>query len=72
VSIRCNGNVFTEPLLSNDKGIHTDTDTHWRGILKCAAEMDSGVMMYIPSFIKIGSDIRKLILGGYTDSMGIT
>jgi hypothetical protein len=26
-----------------------------------AVEMDSGAMIYIPSFIKIGSGIRKLI-----------
>jgi hypothetical protein len=32
--------------------------------------MDSGAMIYIPSFIKIGSGIQKLI-GGYTDSMVI-
>jgi hypothetical protein len=28
--------------------------------------MGSGAMIYIPSFIKTGSDIQKLI-GGYTD-----
>jgi hypothetical protein len=31
--------------------------------MKYAAEMGSGVMIYIPSFIKIGSGIRKLIKG---------
>jgi hypothetical protein len=33
--------------------------------LKYAVEMASGGMIYIPSFIKIGSGIQKLI-GGYT------
>jgi hypothetical protein len=29
--------------------------------MKCAVEMGSGAMIYIPSFIKIGSGIHKLI-----------
>jgi hypothetical protein len=29
--------------------------------MKYAVEMGSGAMMYIPSFIKIGSGIQKLI-----------
>jgi hypothetical protein len=33
--------------------------------------MGSGGMIYIPSFIKIGSGIQKLMEGGYTDSMEI-
>jgi hypothetical protein len=33
-------------------------------IYKYATEMGSSVMIYIPSFIKIGSGIQKLI-GGY-------
>jgi hypothetical protein len=33
--------------------------------MKCAVDMGSGSMIHIPSFIKIGSRIRKLI-GGYT------
>jgi hypothetical protein len=32
--------------------------------VKYAVEMGSGAMMYIPSFIKIGSEIRKLMGGG--------
>jgi hypothetical protein len=28
-----------------------------------ASEMDSGAMIYIPSFIKTGSAIQKLIVG---------
>jgi hypothetical protein len=35
--------------------------------MKYAVEMGSGVMIYIPSFIKINSGIQKLI-GGYTDT----
>jgi hypothetical protein len=35
------------------------------GILKCAVEMCSVAMIYIPSFIKTGSDIQKLIVGEY-------
>jgi hypothetical protein len=31
--------------------------------MKYAVEMDSGAMMYIPSFIKIGSGIQKLTAG---------
>jgi hypothetical protein len=38
--------------------------------MKYAVEMGSGAMIYIPSFIKIGSAIQKLI-GGTTDSMEI-
>jgi hypothetical protein len=29
--------------------------------MMCTAEMDLGVIIYIPSFIKIGLDIQKLI-----------
>jgi hypothetical protein len=31
--------------------------------MKYAVEMGSGAMMFIPSFIKIGSGIQKLIRG---------
>jgi hypothetical protein len=33
--------------------------------MKYAAEMGSGVMTYIPSFMKIGSGIQKLIRETY-------
>jgi hypothetical protein len=69
--IRCRGNVFTEPLPSNDRGYtcrHTDW---WEVFMKYAVEIDSGAMIYIPSFINIDSVFRKLI-GGYTDSMVIS
>jgi hypothetical protein len=41
--------------------------------VKYAAKMSSGAMIYIPSFIKIGSGIQKLIRGihRHTDSMEI-
>jgi hypothetical protein len=32
--------------------------------MKYAVEMGSGAMIYIPSFIKIGSGIQKLMRGG--------
>jgi hypothetical protein len=37
--------------------------------MKYAVEMGSGAMIYIPSFIKTGSGIQKLMGRGYTDSM---
>jgi hypothetical protein len=37
--------------------------------MKYAVEMGSGAMMYIPSFIKIGSGIQKLMgIHRHTDS----
>jgi hypothetical protein len=44
------------------------------GFMKYSIEMSSGAMMYIPSFIKIGSDIQRLIRGIYrhTDSKVIS
>jgi hypothetical protein len=36
--------------------------------MKCAIQMDSGAMIYILSFIKIGSEIQKLIVMGFTDT----
>jgi hypothetical protein len=53
--------VYTEPLPSNGRG-NTDTD-YWEGFMKYAVEMGSGAMIYIRSFIKIGSGIQKLIGG---------
>jgi hypothetical protein len=40
------------------------------GFMKYAVEMGSGAMIYIPSFINIGSGVPKLI-GGYKDNMEI-
>jgi hypothetical protein len=39
--------------------------------MKYAIEMDLDAMIYIPSFIKIGSGIQKLI-GGHTDDRVIS
>jgi hypothetical protein len=41
--------------------------------MKYAAKMGSGAMIYVPSFIKIGSGIQKLIGGTHrhTESMEI-
>jgi hypothetical protein len=37
--------------------------------MKYAVQMDSDAMIYIPSFIKIGSGIQNLIKGiGFTDT----
>jgi hypothetical protein len=35
--------------------------------VKYAVQIDSGAMLYVPSFINIGSGIQKLIRG-YTDT----
>jgi high-affinity Fe2+/Pb2+ permease len=44
--------------------------------MKYIVEMGSGVMIYIPSFMKIGSSIQKLMEEGvihkHTDSMVIS
>jgi hypothetical protein len=43
--------------------------------MKFAIEVGSGAVIYIPSFIKIGSGIQKLMGGGgftYTDSKVIS
>jgi hypothetical protein len=47
----CRGNIFTEPLPSNDRGLHIYTDW-WEGFMKYAVKMASGGMIYIPSWIK--------------------
>jgi hypothetical protein len=40
-------------------------DTYrWEGFMKYVIKMGSGAMTYIPSFIKIGSGIQKLIGAG--------
>jgi hypothetical protein len=33
----------------------------WEGFAKYAVEMGPGAMIYIPSFVKIGSGIRKMM-----------
>jgi hypothetical protein len=54
-------------------GIHIQTTDRWEGFMKYAVEMGSGAMIYISSFIKIGSGVLKLIGGihRHTDSMKI-
>jgi hypothetical protein len=40
--------------------------------MKYAVEMGLGAMIYIPSFIKIGSVIQKLMCGeGFTDGINL-
>jgi hypothetical protein len=62
VSIRCRGNCFTEPLASNNRYTYRHTDS-WKIFTKYAVQMGSGVVIYVPSFIKIGSAIQKLMGG---------
>jgi hypothetical protein len=40
--------------------------------MKYVAEMDSSAMVYISSFMKIGSGIQRLMGGWYRDSMVIS
>jgi hypothetical protein len=81
VCIHYRGNVSTKPLSSNDRGIFTEPSRYlativgytyrhtdwWEGFFNKAVEMSSGAVTYVPSFIKIGSGVQKLI-GGYTDT----
>jgi hypothetical protein len=53
VCFLCRRNVFIEPLPSDDRG-YTQTHRLMGRSMKCAVEMSSGVLMYIPSFIKTG------------------
>jgi hypothetical protein len=46
-------------------GIHMQTHRLMEGIYEVSLEMSSGAMIYIPSFIKVGSGIQKLIAGIY-------
>jgi hypothetical protein len=68
ICIRFRSNVFTEPFPSNEVGVQTDLGERFA---KYAVDMGSGAMLYIRSLMKIGSDIRKLLGWGYTDSMEI-
>jgi hypothetical protein len=43
----------------------------WEGFMKCAVQMDSGAMIYMPSLIKIGSGTQKLT-HRHTDSMVVS
>jgi hypothetical protein len=46
---------------------HIDTQTDKDGFMKYGFEMGSGAMIYLPSFIKIGSGSQKLTGGGSAD-----
>jgi hypothetical protein len=73
--IRYRGNVSTEPLPIKDRGIFTEPSRYlatiggytyrhtdwWEGLFNYAVEMGSGAVIYIPSFIEIGSGVQKLI-----------
>jgi hypothetical protein len=67
--------VLTEPLPSEERGIqftellpkngreiriYVDTD-RWEGFMKFAVGMGPSAMIYVPSFMKVGLGIRKLI-----------
>jgi hypothetical protein len=68
------GGLLPSRCIATIKNTHTYTDW-WEGFTKYAVEMclDSTIYEYIPSFIKIGSSIQKLIGGmhRHTDSMAI-
>jgi hypothetical protein len=54
--------VFTKLLLNNDrKDIYYRRTDWWEGFIKYTVEMGSDAMIYIPSFIKTGSGIQKLM-----------
>jgi hypothetical protein len=72
--IRWGGNVFTEPLPSNDwRDTYRDTHSLTGEVYKYAVEMGSGAMIYIPSFVQTGSGIQKLTGGNHrhTDCMEV-
>jgi hypothetical protein len=63
VCIHCHGDVFIEPLPSNDRGMtyrHTDW---WEGFMKYAFEMGLNATVCIRRFIKTGTGIQKLMRG---------
>jgi hypothetical protein len=49
--------------LATTGGIHIETRRQIEGFMQYAVEMGSGVMIYIPRFIKVGSGIQNLIWG---------
>jgi hypothetical protein len=55
------GTCLSSRYLATKGWIHYRHTDWLEGFMKYAAEMSSGAMIYIPSFIKIGSGIRKLI-----------
>jgi hypothetical protein len=66
--VRCHSNISTGLLLSNDRWI-TKMHRLMDGFMEYTVEMDSDNMTYIPSFIKIGSGIKKSDCGErFTDT----
>jgi tetrahydrodipicolinate N-succinyltransferase len=51
--------MFTEPLPSNDRGDTQDTESEEGFYMRHAVEMGLGVMIYMPSFLNIGSGIQS-------------
>jgi hypothetical protein len=81
VCIPYGGNVSEAPLPSNDRGIFTEPCRYlatieryiyrhtdwWEGFFNYAVEMSLGAV--IPSFVKIGSGVQKLMEGDkHTDT----
>jgi hypothetical protein len=58
--IRCRCDVFTESLSSNDRAYASRLKDWWEGFMVYAVEMGWSAKIYIPSFMKIGSAIKKL------------
>jgi hypothetical protein len=68
VCIRCRRNVFAKPLLSKDTGLQIQTYRAMGGIYKISRWdglmcHDTHTHTHTPSFIKIGSDVQKLMEG---------
>jgi hypothetical protein len=62
VRIRCRGNVFTQPLPSNGKGIHIEIHRLMGDIYE-VRRWDGSRCPDVPGFIKLGSVIQKLVGG---------
>jgi hypothetical protein len=63
ILLHCSGDVFTEPLPSNDRGYTNRHRDWWEVFMNCAVEKDSGLMICIPDFIKVIPGIQKLTRG---------
>jgi hypothetical protein len=59
-------------LPSNNIGFTKRYTDWWEVFIKYAVEMGSSAMIYIPSFIQIGSGIQKLIGEENTDNTVIS
>jgi hypothetical protein len=46
---------------NDDKRMHIDTRTDGRGVIKCAVEMSSGGMIYIPSFMRSDTGVQAVL-----------